>query len=35
MITELLIGTDLKFKDLIFGAKYPILLIKSFEISVL
>lgn len=35
MITELLIGTDLKFKDLIFGARYPILLIKSLEISVL
>ena len=35
MITELLIGTDLRFNDLILGARYPVLLIKSLDISVL
>jgi len=35
IITELLIGTETSTRDLIFGAKYPILFIRSLEISVL
>ena len=31
-ITELLMGTEVRMSDLIFGARYPILLIRSLEI---
>lgn len=35
MITELEIGTDATERLFIFGARYPILFIKSFDMSVL
>lgn len=35
MMTALLIGTEVRTRDLIFEARYPILLMSSFEMSVL
>jgi hypothetical protein len=35
IITELEIGTDARERLFTFGARYPILFIKSFEMSVL
>ncbi len=35
IMTELLIGTETNTRDLIFGARYPILLMRSLEISFL
>ena len=35
MMTALLIGTEVRIRDFIFEARYPILLMSSFEMSVL